>query len=210
MSVTRVLTALTLSVLLAACGSDPGQNNILAPLTQSASGILGRTPAAGPTAAQIRSRITPEVRASFGNVPLKIATLEEKNLASVLIERARNRDQITYFTPDGISMTYESGVLVGTRGLGFDLMDADVDQVLSSLRTRADGAVRIHRYLDGEEQVILRSFICDYTGAGTVTETCYSDGFQITNTYAMSGGRITSSRQWISPEQGYIRLEPSS
>ena len=90
------------SALLAACGSDQSQTNILAPLTQSASGILGRTPAAGPTAAQIRSRITPEVRASFGNVPLKIATLEEKNISSVLIERARNRDQITYFTPDGL------------------------------------------------------------------------------------------------------------
>ena len=210
MSVTRILTALSLSAMLAACSSDPGQTSLLGPLKQSASGILGKAPAAGPTADQIRSRITPEVRASFGNVPLKIATLEEKKLASVLIERARNRDQITYFTPDGISMTYKSGVLVGTRGLGFDLMDADVDQVLSSLRTGRDGAVRIHRYLDGEEQVILRSFICDYTGAGTVTETCFSDGFQITNTYAMSGGRITSSRQWISPEQGYVRLEPSS
>jgi hypothetical protein len=196
--------------MLAACGSDPNQNGVLGPLAQSAGGLLGRTPAAGPTAAQIRNRITPEVRAQFGNAPLKIATLEEKNLASVLIERARNRDQITYFTPDGISMTYRSGVLVGTRGLGFDLMDADVAEVLSGIRNRSDGAIRIHRYLNGEEQVVLRSFICDYAGGGTVTETCYSDGLQMTNTYTMSGGHITSSRQWISPEQGYIRLEPAS
>jgi len=128
----------------------------------------------------------------------------------VLIERQRNRDVVTYFTPDGISMSYKSGVLVGTRGLGFDLMGADVGDVLQSLRSGRDGAVRLHRYLDGEDQIVLRSLVCDYTGSGRITETCYSDGLEIKNTYQMSGGRITTSRQWIGPEQGYIRLEPAS
>lgn len=206
----RPVAALALAVLLTACGSGQSQNPLIGPLKEILPRVLSRTPPpAPPTAAQIRSRITPEIRAQLGNVPLKIVVLEKQNLASVLIERQRNRDVVTYFTPDGISMSYKSGVLVATRGLGFDLMGADVGDVLQSLRSGRDGATRLHRYLDGEDQIVLRSFVCDYTGSGRITETCYSDGFKIENTYQMSGGRITTSRQWIGPEQGYIRLEPS-
>ncbi len=206
----KPLAAMGLALLLAACGSEQSQNPLL-PALQSLPATLGRkAPATGPTAADIRSRITPDVRAQFGNVPLKIAVLEDKNLASVLIQRQQNRDVVTYFTPDGISMAYKSGVLVATRGLGFDLMEADVDEVLQSLRTGRNGAVRVHRYLDGEDQIVLRSFVCDYEGSARITETCYSDGFSIENTYQMNAGSVTASRQWIGPQQGYIRLEPSS
>jgi hypothetical protein len=201
------LVALSFSALLTACSSAPDQNNVLTPFVQN---LFGRAPAAGPTAAQIRSRITPEVRARFGNVPLKIAVLENKPLASILIERQRNRDVVTYFTPDDVSVSYKSGILVGTRGLGFDLMGADVGDVLASLQSRADGAVRIHHYLDGEGQIVMRNFICDYSGAKVIVETCYGDGLQFKNTYQIQGGQVTASRQWISPEQGYIRLESAS
>jgi len=199
--------AVGLSALLTACGSAQDQTGVAASLTQS---LFGHTPDEGPTAAQIRSRITPEVRASFGNLPLKIAVLENKRLASILIEQQRNRDVVTYFTPDGISVSYKSGVLVGTRGLGFDLMGADVNDVLASLQSRSDGAIRTHHYLNGENQIVMRNFICDYSGIQNVIETCYSDGLKITNSYRLERGQIIASRQWIGAEQGYIRLEPAS
>ena len=127
----------------------------------------------------------------------------------MLIENTRNRDVVTYLTPDGISVSLRHGVLVATRGLGFDLMTADVSAVIPAIRNRSQEVIRVHRYLDGEEQVVIRTFICDYSGAGTVTETCYSDGLRITNTYDLGGRAIRASRQWVSPEQGYLRVEPA-
>jgi hypothetical protein len=170
----------------------------------------GSTAAASqPTADDIRARITPEVRASYANVPLKVATLEKSNLASVLVREEVNQSTETYITPDGISVALRNGLLVATRGLGYDLMSADVEDVRNSLRTGRQ-AVRIHRYLDAEEQIYIRSFVCDYVGGRTVRETCYSEKLKIINAYEIDeAGRIVQSRQWISPQQGYIKIEPA-
>ena len=204
----RLFAAILLLTGLVACGPAGERDSVLAPLQSGITGIFRPGPRPS-TAASVRAALTPAARASLGNRPLKIAVLERRNQASVLIENTRNRDVVTYLTPDGVSVSLRQGVLVATRGLGFDLMTADVDAVLPALRGGGQGVVRVHRYLDGEEQVVIRSFICDYTGRGTVTETCHSDGFKITNSYQLGGGGIIASRQWVSPEQGYLRLEPA-
>ena len=204
----RSVVALSLAVLVTACGTERGEQSVFDPVVQTISSV-GRAKARPLTADQIRGNLTPEIRAQYSGLSLKVAVLERQELASILIESETNRDTVTYFTPDGISVALKQGVLVGTRGLGFDLMTADVTEVIGSLHSGAR-AVRIHHYLDGEDKVVMRSFICDYAGHTTVTETCYSDGFEIQNRYTMHSGRITASRQWISPEQGYIRLEPAT
>lgn len=201
---------LALSVAVSACGFETRDNPVFAPYLRGFQNLGGPAPVT-PTADDIRAQVTPQVRAEYGGAPLLVATLDQKNLASILIERARNRDLVTYFTPDDISVTLKHGVLVGTRGLGFDLMTADVDEVRPGLQGKVQQAVRIHRYLDGEDQIVIRSFVCDYQGQQQRRETCFGDGFEIENTYQLDGsGEILSSRQWISPEQGYITLEPAS
>jgi hypothetical protein len=191
-----------LALALSGCSTD-GTNRLFPQALQNI--IPGRPTPAGPTAAQIRSQLSPDVRAQLG-APVKIATLEEVNLASVIVLRARNGNVETYFTPDGISVSLRDGIVVATRGLGFDLMTADVSDVYRAMRA-GQSAVRIHRYLDGENHVIIRSFICDYAGRTEVIETCHTEGFTITNSYRLAGGRIIASRQWISPQRGYIRIE---
>jgi len=204
------LFPLIFPVFIAACGSEPQENTVLGPYLQGIQS-LGRPAPVSPSADEIRDQITPAVRSELGGAPLMIAVLEKNNLASVLIKEQSNRNLVTYFTPDGISLTLKDGVLVGTRGLGFDLMSADVADVLPALSRNGSEIVRIHRYLDGEDQIVIQSFICDVRGQREVVETCHGDGLKIENSYQTNGsGRIVSSRQWISPEQGYVRLEPAS
>lgn len=202
----KPLLPLMLALSLAACGTEQGRTALVG---TALSGLIpGRDAApAGPTAEQIKARVTPAVRARFGNVPLKVATLEEQGLSSILFRRAVNGGVETYFTPDGTSVALQEGLLVATRGLGYDLMSADVGAVREGLLTGRQ-SVRVHRYLDGEDRLFIRSFVCDYAGGREVRETCYSEDLKITNSYQLDGaGRVISSRQWIGPEQGFITIQ---
>jgi hypothetical protein len=191
--------------LLSACGSNQSEQSILGPISQM---FLGFTKPAAPhtSMADIQRQITPAVRQRFRHTSLMIAQLEQNERASILVRKGLNRDVETYFTPDNLSLSLKEGVLVGTRGFGFDLMSSDVAEVIGGIR-HGGRAVRVHRYLDGEDQIVIKSYICDYSGNTQVTETCYGKDHSFKNSYQMSGGKVIASRQWIGPDLGYIRLE---
>lgn len=196
-------------ILLAGCGNDPQRGASLDQIGQIINQI--GLPEPGPTAAQIRSGLTPEVRAQFGNAPLKVGTIEKPQLASVLIGVGRNGRVATFTTPDGVSFAFDDGVLVGTRGLGSDLMTADIGPTRRALNAGSGaGVIRIHRYLDGEDQIFVRSFVCDIsTGSdGTLVEQCQGSALSFENRYQRrQGGVVIASRQWVSPDRGYLTVE---
>ncbi|MFG6519351.1 YjbF family lipoprotein [Sulfitobacter sp. 1A13496] len=201
----KSIAVLSLLGLLAACGQGQSQQGIFGPIGQA---LLGFTQSASKPSsmADIRRQVTPEVRQRFQHTSLMIAQLEQNERASILVRKGVNRNVETYFTPDNISLSLKEGVLVGTRGLGFDLMSGDVAEVLAGLR-HGGQAVRVHRYLDGEDQIVIKSYICNYSGNAQITETCYGKDHSFKNSYQMSGGKVVASRQWIGPDLGYIRLE---
>ena len=142
-----IITALAVLTVLSSCGSRQSEESVLGPIAQS---LIGFTqPASTPASMEdIRQQITPQVRQRFRHTSLMIAQLESNDRASILVRKGENRDVETYFTPDNISISLRDGVLIATRGLGFDLMSADVSDTIAGLR-RGGRAVRIHRYLDG-------------------------------------------------------------
>ena len=200
-----------IALALSGCGNDPKSTN-LASISAQIGGILNKSKQdAPPTADQIRASITPELRAQFGNAPLMIGTLEQRELSSLLIGVGLNNGTRTFTTPDGITVSLAAGLLVATRGLGWDLMVADVSQSKAALHGQAaSAALRTHRYLDGEDQVVTLSFRCQMTGMGTaqLRERCTGDGHEFENSYVLGpGGAVHQSRQWIGPEHGYILLQ---
>tara|TARA_R100001132_G_C3249132_1_gene76966 strand:+ start:119 stop:739 length:621 start_codon:yes stop_codon:yes gene_type:complete len=204
---TKIITLLSVLTILSSCGSRQAEQTVLGPIAQSLIGFA--RPASAPASMEdIRKQITPQVRQRFRHTSLMIAQLERNDRASILVRKGENRDVETYFTPDNISVSLRDGVLIGTRGLGFDLISADVSDTIASIH-RGGRAVRIHRYLDGEDQIVIKSYICDYRGNTNVTETCYGKDHTFENNYQMSAGKIIASRQWIGPYHGYIRLEDS-
>ncbi|MFK7875495.1 MAG: YjbF family lipoprotein, partial [Paracoccaceae bacterium] len=128
----------------------------------------------------------------------------------------------TWVTQDGITVSFRNGALSTTRGLGNDLMAADLDEVVSALKGHREQALRLHQYLDGEDQTVTRAFICDYTTHGTqtlqtlfhgtrarhITETCVSTDLQFENQYWFGPrGILRKSRQWVGPENGPLLVE---
>ncbi|WP_435988427.1 YjbF family lipoprotein [Sulfitobacter sp. SH24] len=199
----KLFLMLLLTIGVASCGTEKPEQVTFASAVQSLTGQATKAQTSQ-TVDNIRRQLTPEVRQRFGNNALLIARLESRDQASVLIQSGVNRDVETYVTPDGISLSLRDGVLVGTRGLGFDLMNTDVSETAISNRGRA---VRVHRYLDGESKIVIKSYICDYRGVDPIVESCKGKDTQFQNSYRVSASEIVASRQWIGPEVGYIQIE---
>lgn len=197
-----------LPVLLAACGTNSAISDRRA-LLQAAPSLL-RPSEPNPTADEIRARITPEIRQLLSGTPAAIVTLEDQALSSIIYQAAANGAVATFFTPDNRSLSFREGVLVATRGLGFDLMSTDTGDAVQAIRGRGSSYTRLYQYLDGEEAIVSLTFRCTAQGNGLVHETCQGDWGTVENSYSVgSDGDILASRQWIGPERGYLRVEPA-
>lgn len=129
------------------------------------------------------------------------------------------RDDVTVWqTLDGITLSFRDGSLIATRGLGDDLMSADVAGRLEMLRnSRGAGEVgyypHIRSYLDGEDRTVFRSYQCRRvaptesntdsdreSGLRQIEELCVSPTDRFRNVYWLDpNGAVIRSRQWISP-----------
>lgn len=121
----------------------------------------------------------------------------------------------TWAAGDGSAFAFRSGMLVATFALGHDLYSADAGETRALLGAGRNGsATRVHRYLDGENEMRLRAFECDVNievasgGQRTATEVCRGVGTSFRNQYRLlPGGEIAGSTQWVGDRVGYLRFE---
>ncbi|EAQ03081.1 hypothetical protein OB2597_13093 [Pseudooceanicola batsensis HTCC2597] len=203
------LLAAALVLALAACGNDTSQPKAGAALYKQLTARFAQgDDQSPPTRDQLRAAITPEFRAETGNKPLLLASSQRVPVSSILTMFAQNGEVRTYMTPDQISFSLRRGILIASRGLGNDLMSADVSGVLARIRAGSGRAVRVHTYLDGEDQLVDHRFDCAYSRAetGEVLERCEGPTASFTNRYTLNrAGGIAVSVQWISPGlQSYL------
>lgn len=121
------------------------------------------------------------------------------------------RDGVTiYASKDGAQVFLRNGILIGTRGLGRDLMSADAPNP-AALRSGAPHQ-RSYYDLDGTDTMIRHVFTCtverDLAGENGVVEACTADIGRIRNQYWFdSAGSVSKSRQWVSQGVGYAAVE---
>lgn len=155
--------------------------------------------------------------------PVLLAHVEDRETYGTLFPAQTNQGIATWRTGDNVTLSFLSGVVVSSRGLGGDLMAADVRDVVSGLARASGEGVRIHDSLDGEDQSIRNSFYCSYRSKGLekivifdvvytlnrVAETCKSPTETIENDYwgSSNGGMYRQSRQWLGPDIGYVFLQ---
>lgn len=171
----------------------------------------------------LRSQITPRLLASTTQ-PLLLVEAEMIQTAATLVQVSNRDGTVDWRTGDNVSLTFRQGVVIGTRGLGDDLMTADVDGTVLMLagRQAVEDYNRFASRLDGEYQTQFESFLCRNTGREPVafdsfgrtrqttriTELCRNPDRSFENTYWVgSDGTMWKSRQWISPNVGYLTTE---
>lgn len=206
----------TTLLVLVGCGNDGGWDAARLGVELSR-GMVAKRSQPQP---DIRASLTAETVALFPS-GLMFAALPDRQAQGTLAPVTRNRDSRTWITIDGISLTFRDGLLQATRGLGQDLMSADLDEVHAAVLGGVPRAVRIHRYLDGESHTRLRSQVCDYRRApGTadlatgpipathVIEDCASPDREVENHYWIDrAGTIRKSVQWVGNGVGYLHSE---
>lgn len=202
-------------VALAACGplNDSNLGRTLAEAGQAATGVGGAPAPAAPT-------LSPEVaNAAPGDVLL--VKILNRDAVAPLTKVAQNGGAITWISPGKVTMSFEDGILVGTRGLGDDLMGADPVGVRAALNAGGGTATRRQSFLSSEDQIFTREMTCQITNAGAEVlqtiagprntvkffEDCKGPLLEFKNTYWMTGGTILRSRQAVSAGEGFIQVD---
>lgn len=173
-----------------------------------------------------RADTVPMVAADFAarveaGAPLMIANLLERNALTTFVLVSERGDDRVWRTQDNVTLSTRDGLMTGTRALGDDLMSADVAESRALVLAQRPGlAVRVHRYMDGQNGIEIDSYVCEISRRGNqdlsfegvpirasvVAETCTNPGNDFENFYWLSGGTIVQSLQWISPEVGMISM----
>ncbi|MBC6443443.1 MAG: YjbF family lipoprotein [Rhodobacteraceae bacterium] len=143
-------------------------------------------------------------------------------------EAGFNGDVVTWVEGSARTIsTTRGGLLLATRGYGRDLMTARADRLQAVISGRSGGAqraLRVHRFLDGENAIVTASLVCRITNQGPssvrlltgifatrqIEEACLlADGTEVINRYwvDLGGTTIRQSEQWVSPEIGSVRLQ---
>ena len=145
-----------------------------------------------------------------------------QEVASVFGRVAANAYKVTWVSDERESLTMRNGIIVATRGLGNDLMGADVAQVYPALVMGSGRAQRVHDYLGGEDQIIRSIFQCEMATlraevieifrrqhtTRVVRETCIGGMGGFTNLYWIdAAGAIWQSRQWVSGRVGSVDIQ---
>lgn len=215
----RIVPVLAMAAFaaLAACG-PMAQNSVGANVVQ---GVANRV--TGSNDSQAAGDVTAPVELTRAVIEQQDADLLRVSLISREVTTfvtlaGRNSTKTTWFSADGLSVTFDRGLLVATRGIGDDLMGADVAAVQRSFNGGGNH-LRTLEFLSGLDQIERIVFECSMavTGRETITifersymttvfeENCASGNTTFKNTYWRDlNGVIWQARQWISPLVGYL------
>lgn len=200
--------ALAALALLAACGNQgPG---VIGQAVQQV--VASRLPGAEPAAAPAAPRSDAERAAEALQVnpgPLIQVGFQELQQTQIMAMTGQNGAMRTYMNPAEEAVILRGGMIIGTRGiLGQDLAVAEPGTE-GLIRAGASGTgTRVMRYLGGDGLERPLRFSCTVAPAaqGLVQESCEGHGTSFQNTYAVQGGQISVSRQWVGPGIGYVTI----
>ena len=220
MTVFRAVVLMVVMLAVAGCGNRPDQGAFL---KSARSGALKKT---GQGSKASPAEVAAAVRASLAgtDAPLALAVVEGRNATAILTRIEQNGPYETWGTPDRRTITTRGGLVTATRGLGNDLMSSNLGSSLALISGRKAGsAMRVMRFLDGENHTAEQVLSCDYALGGNkrltagelnnvattqMNETCAAETTRFTNSYLVDGrGRIVQSRQWLNPASGHILIQ---
>ncbi len=170
--------------------------------------------------------LTPALIDSLTVSSLEIV-IEERGATAYLVPFSDRNDRRpgklrTWRTADNANLVFRDGILVTTRGLGNDLGSSDASSTVAAIQTRsARSGQRAMFVRNGDNGTDRINLSCTMSNLGPTTlsivgtqrsvvhlqESCIGSNEQITNDFWVDrrDSTVWQSRQWASPELGYIR-----
>ena len=149
-----------------------------------------------------------------------ISSLDEKKQAT-LVALGNNKEKLTWVSSDGISITFDKGVLIATRGYSQDLLSLKYINPVGLFGSKNIRYKKVHRYLTSDNKYDDINFQClgkkgkskpvlflEYEiTIDKFVEDCVSNQHSYKNEYDLLSGTsvVIKSKQWISPVNQYFR-----
>lgn len=190
-----ITVAATLSLLLASACSSP----LVALAVSKISG-----PPASPA-------VKPDPAA-----PQILVTLPSRGTSFKMALLDKDGDVSIWAAENGSQLFLRNGVLIGTRGLGRDVMSASVPKMADILAMKPHS--RTYFDLDGTDTTIRYDFTCavtvappgaDLPGTKHLIEACvHPSGTLLNEFWLKPTGVAQKSSQWVTTGVGYAVIEP--
>ncbi len=152
--------------------------------------------------------------------PIILLSSIDGSSKATLVALGNYKNKLTWVSSDGISVSFEDGILIATRGYSQDLMESEHGNIKSLLNIMSKSRNKTYRYLNGQNQYEELKFSCSISvkknmiskildlklKTTELTEICESENSSHTNLYYLLPGTeiILKSKQWISQTNGYI------
>lgn len=218
----RLVLSGAVALLLAACSSGTEEAPLQAQVFANTRDLIRQRVAPSDTG------LPPVTRAQLDalSAPALEVTAEKRAVAAYLQVNGERDEgaagQITVWrTGDNATLTLRNGVLVGTRGLGGDILSAQV-QVAGARPGPARGGAHVLLLRGGDAAARRMPLVCDLADLGPETieivqrryptrhlqQHCSGPGGTVSNDYWIEerAGVVRQSRQWAGPELGYLRI----
>ncbi len=154
------------------------------------------------------------------NQPIILTSSVDKKKQATLVALGNYNERLTWVSSDGISLSYDNGVLIATRGYSQDLLSLKYEKPSRLFKSNYLRYNKTHRYLNGENRYNDVHFKCtgkkvasqsieivEYTLlTDRYVETCVHKRYRYENEYDLLSGTtvVIKSKQWISPVNGYF------
>lgn len=219
MGMKRLGVAVIALALLAACGNDKNTSNpVVSAVGQLAKASLAKSKGNKAGASATAKPVGRAELAAYGKPILRVQskTLGQDGFLTVADVKG---EVVTWTASAQATFSLRNGVLIQTRGLGADLMSADVPSV-AQLKSAASYQ-RVYYFLGGDDQGTRRTYDCVASVVGRetvevvgkthtvthVSEQCTRPLGKLTNDFWIEGSTIRKSRQWASSLVGYLEFE---
>ncbi|MEM7521496.1 MAG: YjbF family lipoprotein [Pseudomonadota bacterium] len=198
--------------LLSACNNQGVQNTALRVLLDEQAG--GGTGGAFP-------RFQPLLAAGRG--PALDVSIPARQVRGGFLLEDRIGTIESWLGNDGVGLTFDRGILHGTRGAGAGILSSDVAASARAVMSGSNVEVeRLHTFLNGNNLARTRAYTCQIRNQGSDTieldiglvntrrmeETCRNLNQEFTNTYWVdtSRNRVLKSRQWAGEFLGEMTI----
>jgi len=86
--------------------------------------------------------------------PIVLLSSQDEKTGASLVALGNYNNRLTWVSSDGISVSFENGILIATRGYSQDLIEARHDDLNSLLTSSSVTRSKTYRYINGENEYI--------------------------------------------------------
>ena len=218
---TKRILFVFLITLIVSCSSDDITRNEKNEFVGVFRDIFKRSPQdkTVPSKSSVQKK-TNQWLSKFKQPIILISSLDEKTQAT-LVALGNNNEKLTWVSADGISLTYDQGILIATRGYSQDLFSLKYLNPTDLFKSKNIEYKKVHRYLTSENKYDDIIFKClgkreqpkpvlflEYKIIlDKFVEDCVSNQYSYKNEYDLlsSTSIVIKSKQWISPSNKYFK-----